>query len=128
MQLKLRRLPSFSIYTVCCMLTQWYSTFQDPINCSQPGSSIHGILQARIWERVAISFSILENSLVQYKFLVDRFLSFSTLYMSFYCLLVSQVFDQNLDVNLIENPSCIIRHFSLSIFSFCLLTVWEWYV
>ena len=29
----------------------------DPVDCSPPGSSIHGILQARILEQVAISFS-----------------------------------------------------------------------
>ena len=29
----------------------------DPMNCSLPGSSVHGILQARILEWVAISFS-----------------------------------------------------------------------
>ena len=29
----------------------------DPVGCSPPGSSVHGILQARIWEWVAISFS-----------------------------------------------------------------------
>ena len=29
----------------------------DPVDCNPPGSSIHGILQARILERVAISFS-----------------------------------------------------------------------
>ena len=29
----------------------------DPMNCSPQGSSVHGILQARILERVAISFS-----------------------------------------------------------------------
>ena len=29
----------------------------DPMDCSLPGSSIHGILQARIPEWVAISFS-----------------------------------------------------------------------
>ena len=32
-------------------------TLHDPVDCSPPGSSIHGILQARILERVAISFS-----------------------------------------------------------------------
>ena len=30
----------------------------DPMDCSLPGSSVHGILQARILEWVAISFSI----------------------------------------------------------------------
>ena len=29
----------------------------DPMDCSPPGSSVHGILQARIVEWVAISFS-----------------------------------------------------------------------
>ena len=29
----------------------------DPVNCSPPGSSVHGILQARILEWIAISFS-----------------------------------------------------------------------
>ena len=29
----------------------------DPTDCSPPGSSVHGILQARILERVAIPFS-----------------------------------------------------------------------
>ena len=32
-------------------------TLCDPVDCSPPGSSIHGILQARVLERVAISFS-----------------------------------------------------------------------
>ena len=31
-------------------------TFCDPMDCSPPGSSVHGILQARILEWVAISF------------------------------------------------------------------------
>ena len=29
----------------------------DPMNCSLPGSSVHGIFQARILERAALSFS-----------------------------------------------------------------------
>ena len=33
------------------------STLCDPMDCSLPGSSIHGIFQARILEWVAISFS-----------------------------------------------------------------------
>ena len=32
-------------------------TLCDPVDCSPPGFSIHGILQARILEWVAISFS-----------------------------------------------------------------------
>ena len=33
-------------------------TLCDPIDCGPPGSSVHGILQARILEWVAISFSM----------------------------------------------------------------------
>ena len=32
-------------------------TLCDPVDCSPPGSSVHGILQARVLEWVAISFS-----------------------------------------------------------------------
>ena len=32
-------------------------TLWDPVDCSPPGSSVHGILQARVLEWVAISFS-----------------------------------------------------------------------
>ena len=38
---------------------QWQTLFSwcDPMDCSLPGSSIHGIFQARLLEQVAISFS-----------------------------------------------------------------------
>ena len=32
-------------------------TLSDPMDCSLPGSSIHGIFQARVTEWVAIAFS-----------------------------------------------------------------------
>ena len=38
-------------------LLQWCATLCNPVDGSPPGSSIPGILQARILERVAISFS-----------------------------------------------------------------------
>ena len=38
-------------------VTQLCSTLCNPVDCSLPGSSIHGIFQARILEWVAISFS-----------------------------------------------------------------------
>ena len=38
-------------------VTQSCSTLCDPMDCSPPGSSLHGILQARILEWVAIPFS-----------------------------------------------------------------------
>ena len=40
-----------------CLLTQSCLILCDPVDCSPPGSSVHGILQARILEWVAISSS-----------------------------------------------------------------------
>ena len=40
-----------------CVPAQSYPTFCDPIDCSPPGSSVHGILQARILEWVAMPSS-----------------------------------------------------------------------
>ena len=39
------------------MVTQSCPTLLDPMNCSPPGSSVHGVFRARIMEHVAISFS-----------------------------------------------------------------------
>ena len=38
-------------------VSQSRPTLCDPVDCNLPGSSVHGILQARILEWVAISFS-----------------------------------------------------------------------
>ena len=38
-------------------MTQSYPTLCDPMNYSLPGSSVHGILQARILEWVTVPFS-----------------------------------------------------------------------
>ena len=37
-----------------CLVTQSCPTLCDPMNCSLPGSSVHGVLQARMLEWVAI--------------------------------------------------------------------------
>ena len=39
------------------LVAQSYPTLCDPMDCSPPGSYVHGIFQARILEWVAISFS-----------------------------------------------------------------------
>ena len=39
------------------LVTQLYPTLCDSMDCNLPGSSVHGILQARRVERVAISSS-----------------------------------------------------------------------
>ena len=46
-----------SVYVCVCSVTQSCPTLCDPMNCSLPGSSVHGILQERIMEWVAISSS-----------------------------------------------------------------------
>ena len=45
------------IFCVCAKSLQLCPTLCNPMDCSLPGSSVHGILQARILERVSISFS-----------------------------------------------------------------------
>ena len=43
--------------TVLCLVAQSCLTLCDPMDCSQLGSSVHGILQARILEWAAMPFS-----------------------------------------------------------------------
>ena len=38
-------------------VSQLCPTLSDPMDCSLPGSSVHGIFQARVLECVAIAFS-----------------------------------------------------------------------
>ena len=42
----------------CVLVAQSCPTLCNPMDCSQPGSSIYGIFQTRVLEWVAISFSI----------------------------------------------------------------------
>ncbi|CAI9158709.1 unnamed protein product [Rangifer tarandus platyrhynchus] len=43
--------------SVAVLVAQLYPTVCHPTNCSLPGSCVHGILQARILEWIAIPFS-----------------------------------------------------------------------
>ena len=47
----------FLFLVVVELVAQLCPTVCDPVNCSPPGSSVHGILQARILEWIAIPFS-----------------------------------------------------------------------
>ena len=40
-------------------------TLSDPMDCNPPGSSVHGIFQARVLEWVAIAFSALQYSFLE---------------------------------------------------------------
>ena len=39
-------------------VTQLCQTLRDPMDCSPPGSSVHGIFQTRVLEWVAVAFSV----------------------------------------------------------------------
>ena len=52
-----RELPHESSQPKTVLGTQSCWTLYDPIDCSLPGSSVHGILQARILEWIAVPFS-----------------------------------------------------------------------
>ena len=45
----------------CCLVATSSLTLCDPVDCSPPASSVHGISQARILEWAAISFSRLSS-------------------------------------------------------------------
>jgi len=45
------------LYGLGCICVQSCSTLCDPMDCSLQGSSLHGVLQAKLLEWVAISFS-----------------------------------------------------------------------
>ena len=49
--------PSFPVSAYEREVAQSCQTLCDPVDCSPPSSSVHGILQARILECIAISFS-----------------------------------------------------------------------
>ena len=53
------KLQSFitTSFLCCCLVAKLCLTLYDPMDCSLPGSSVHGISQSRILEWVAISFS-----------------------------------------------------------------------
>ena len=52
-----KKSPAVFYIDCCCLVTKSCPTVCDPMDCSLPGSSIHGILQARILEWVATAFS-----------------------------------------------------------------------
>ena len=57
MDIKKKKKKNWTCNNKWSEVTQSCPILWDPINCSPPGSSIHGIFQARILQWVAISFS-----------------------------------------------------------------------
>ena len=53
LSLHLKEMVKFLKYRChCCLVAQSFPTLCDSMDCSPPGSSVHGILQARILEGV----------------------------------------------------------------------------
>ena len=52
-----KRKMNIKPHHIYVLVTQSYPTLCNPMDCSLPGSSVHGILQARILEGVAIPLS-----------------------------------------------------------------------
>ena len=57
-------------------VSQSCPTLSDPMDCSPPGSSVHGIFQARVLEWGAIAFStealLSESKWIHYTFIIDK--------------------------------------------------------
>ena len=77
---------------MCVLVTQSCPTLCDPMDCSPPGSSVHGILQAGMLEWVAVSFSrrggggkAKKLSCISY-YLINRRIRLSFEFMIFYSL------------------------------------------
>ena len=61
---------------VCVLVTQSCPALPDPTDCSLPGSSVHGVLQARILKWIAILFSrgsSLSRDWIQVSYIAGRF-------------------------------------------------------
>ena len=56
-------------------VAQLCPTLSDPMDCSPPGSSVHGIFQARVLEWGAIAFSCVCSPIPQNVFVVGKALS-----------------------------------------------------
>ena len=86
-------------------VTQSCPTLSNPMDCSLPGSSVHGIFQARILEWGAIDFSSATyNRLVEVKS-AKLYLDGAQLTVSYYLLYVTPVNSLSL-----ANPGHIISH------------------
>ena len=49
--------PTHAIEQLCVLVAQLCLTLCEPMDCSPRGSSVHGVLQARVLELVAILYS-----------------------------------------------------------------------
>ena len=67
-------------------VTQSHPTLCDPMDCSLPGSAVHGIFQARVLEWVAIAFSNLIFTPRLFLFLLFIYLIFIKLFILYWTM------------------------------------------
>ena len=68
-------------------------TLSDPMDCSPPGSSVHGIFQARVLEWVAIAFS--NGTLLNHK--TNKIMPFTPIWMELEIIILSEVSQKEKD-------------------------------
>ena len=56
-RVRLKNLSNWCMCLCACLVVQLCPILCDPLDCSLPGPSVHGISQARILEQAAMSFS-----------------------------------------------------------------------
>ena len=83
------------VFYSVCVSRSVMSDSVTPMNYSLPGSSIHGILQARILEWLAISFSISTVDVLTY-ILANSVLGFSFFFTSFTTVIIYYPFGDRL--------------------------------
>ena len=103
-------------------VTQSCPTLSDPMDCSPPGSSVHGIFQARVLEWGAIAFWVYTNILsflIQIIYIFTVFFLFGQKFINFIHLFKEPISDL-LIFPLFFSVFNIIDFYSL-FFPFCLL-------
>ena len=73
------------------LVAQLHPILCDPMDCSPPGSSVHGILQARVLEWVAIPFSKVSSwpkNQAQVSCIADRFFTLWATKEAQLCILI----------------------------------------
>ena len=107
-------IPSYCFTIVCVLVCQSCLTLCDSKDCNQPGVSLHGILQARILEQVAIPFSRhlpdprmeLKSSILQASFLPPelpgKILFYNYIYITYKIYLISSFLKKKLECSCVS--------------------------